>query len=82
MCKCPKAPPPATPLAEDAPAPPTASLCTSCHISSSPFWQAATVIRLKASVRHAEDPKFAQFLNIIRTRRPTQAEIDKVRTGL
>ncbi len=82
MCKCPKAAPSTAPPGEDAPTPPTATLCTSCHISSSPFWQAATVIRLKASVRHAEDPKFAQFLDIIRTRRPTQAEIDEVGIAL
>ncbi len=55
-----------------------APLCEDCHIASNPFFQAAPKYRLPASVRHARDPVFAAFLDVIRSRRPTQAEIDAV----
>ncbi|KAG2439759.1 hypothetical protein HYH02_010636 [Chlamydomonas schloesseri] len=53
-------------------------LCEQCHICANDFFSAAPKYRLPASVRHAKDPEFAAFLDIIRTRRPTQAEIDAV----
>lgn len=50
--------------------------CRKCHLSSNPYWRAAIKLRLWHSVRHAEDSKFARFLDIIRERPPTQLEID------
>ncbi|KAL6750080.1 P-loop containing nucleoside triphosphate hydrolase protein [Haematococcus lacustris] len=52
--------------------------CRACHISSHPLWMAADKLTLKHSVRHADDPAFVDFLNIIRGRPPTQAEIDDI----
>ena len=53
-------------------------LCESCHIASNPFFGLAPKYRLPASVRHAKDPEFAAFLDIIRVRPPTADELEAV----
>jgi len=55
---------------------PAASFCKACHISNSPWWPQATMHTLHTNVRQAQDPEYLTFLNIIRTRAPTQTEID------
>lgn len=50
--------------------------CKMCHLSSHPLWSSATKYHLPVSVRHARDARFAKFLDIVRQRKPTQAEID------
>ena len=47
-----------------------------CHISSAPCWNNALQHKLQISVRHATDPTYLQFLNIIRDREPTESEIE------
>ncbi|KAG2485197.1 hypothetical protein HYH03_016086 [Edaphochlamys debaryana] len=54
------------------------SICAACHIASNPYFLAAPKFRLPVSVRHAADPIYAAFLDRIRSRPPTQAEIDAV----
>ena len=55
---------------------PEAEFCKLCHVSSHPVWAGATKYFLQHSVRHAADAELAAFLDIIRRRKPTQAEID------
>jgi hypothetical protein len=55
---------------------PPDSICSKCHVSTSPYFQQATRHALRASVRHASDPAYVAFLDIIRVRPPTQDEID------
>ena len=50
--------------------------CKLCHLSSHPSWRMAHKHFLPYSERHANDGVLATFLNIIRQRKPTQAEID------
>ena len=57
---------------------PDGELCGQCHIASSALWSTALKLTLPASVRHAKDPAFAAFLDIVRHRPPTQQEIDAV----
>jgi hypothetical protein len=52
--------------------------CASCHISNSWAWREALKFNLTEPVRTANDPVFTRFLNIIRVRRPTQAELDAI----
>jgi len=52
-------------------------ICRRCHISNSVIWPSRIVHYLNKSIRHREDPLFADFLNIIRHRKPTQHEIDQ-----
>jgi hypothetical protein len=54
----------------------TSEFCKRCHVSSHPSWRTATKHFLQHSVRHAADPVLSAFLDIIRRRQPTQAEID------
>ena len=51
-------------------------ICRCCHISSAPCWASALQHKLQISVRHATDPTYLQFLNIIRHREPTESEIE------
>jgi hypothetical protein len=51
-------------------------ICRCCHISSAPCWASAEHHKLQISVRHATDPTYLQFLNIIRDREPTESEIE------
>ena len=51
-------------------------ICRCCHISSAPCWASALQHKLQISVRHATDPTYLQFLNIIRDREPTKSEIE------
>jgi ATP-dependent exoDNAse (exonuclease V) alpha subunit len=51
-------------------------LCRGCHITSAPCWATAKHHTLRMSVRHATDPTYLQFLNIIRERVPTELEIE------
>ncbi|KAG2485202.1 hypothetical protein HYH03_016091 [Edaphochlamys debaryana] len=53
-------------------------LCEACHVASNPYFQCAPKFRLPVSIRHARDPSYAAFLDLIRTRVPTQCEIDAV----
>ncbi|GIM01338.1 hypothetical protein Vretimale_6143 [Volvox reticuliferus] len=62
---------PHTYVNEDAP-----ELCRHFHLCFSPFWSLAPFFHLSSSVRHAQDPCLTTFLNIARTRQPTQKEID------
>jgi hypothetical protein len=50
------------------------SICFQCHI----WWPTMTFHHLNSSFRHHKVASYLQFLNTIRLRRPTQAEIDKV----
>jgi hypothetical protein len=52
------------------------NVCMTCHITNSVFFQSAQHHVLTVSLRHATDPLYAAFLNIIRIRKPTQEEID------
>jgi hypothetical protein len=53
--------------------------CTACHISSHWAWQEAAVkFNLKTPMRFANDVPFTRLLNIVRVRKPTQAELDAV----
>ncbi len=40
-------------------------LCKSCYVKSMPYWKMAQQHFLSISMRHAIDPKYLQFLNII-----------------
>jgi hypothetical protein len=51
-------------------------ICRCCHISSAPCWASVLQHKLQISVRHATDPTYLQFLNIIRDREPTESEIE------
>ncbi len=53
-------------------------MCGLCHITACWYWQYATRLSLEVSVRHAADPAYSAFLNTIRLRAPTQAEIDAI----
>ena len=46
-------------------------ICRCCHISSALCWASALQHKLQISMRHATDPTYLQFLNIIRDREPT-----------
>lgn len=50
--------------------------CRACHLTNHPLWHQATKLQLHSSVRHSRDPQLAAFLDVVRQRRPTQAEID------
>jgi len=50
-------------------------LCKSCHVKSSPCWKMAQQHFLSISMCHATNPKYLQFLNIIREKKPTTKEI-------
>ena len=54
----------------------TVAFCQTCHITSSMYWSRAQHHSLTASVRHAKDLPFLSFLNLIRTTKPTQQQID------
>lgn len=54
------------------------SVCPKCDVTLSPYWAAAHQHLLTGSVRHMRDPTLSQFLNIIRARSPTPAEISAV----
>ena len=51
-------------------------LCRGCHITSAPCWAVAKHHTLRISVRHATNPTYLQFLNIIRERVPMELEIE------
>ena len=51
-------------------------ICKACHITSAPSWALAKQHKLRTSVRHSSDPSYLNFLNIIRQRPPTEAEIE------
>lgn len=61
-------------------------VCAKCHIVNSPYLSPASpeeqdlvhVYQLQHSVRHADDRDFATFLNIVRNRRPTAAELQAI----
>lgn len=50
-------------------------ICSKCHISASVVWPHCCHHYLSTSMRHAGDPAHIAFLNIIRQRKPTAAEI-------
>ena len=51
-------------------------LCRGCHITSALCWAAAKHHTLRLSIRHATNPTYLQFLNIIRKRVPSELEIE------
>jgi hypothetical protein len=53
-------------------------ICKGCHIMSAPCWSSAIHHHLSISIRHATDPEYLQFLNIIRTRQPSHEEIQTI----
>jgi hypothetical protein len=57
---------------------PDNTICEKCHITSSSYFANATKHVLKASVRHASDPEYVAFLDLIRHMKPTQDEINAV----
>jgi hypothetical protein len=48
---------------------------------TAPCWSSTTQHHLSISVRHASDPEYLQFLNIIRTRQPSHEEIQTILTN-
>ncbi len=50
--------------------------CRCCHICTTPCWLNATHHHISSSMRHASDPIYLKFLNIIGCRQPIQIEID------
>ncbi len=52
--------------------------CKSCHIFTTLCWLNATHHHISSSMRHASDPIYLNFLNIIWCRQPIQIEIDNV----
>jgi ATP-dependent DNA helicase PIF1 len=52
------------------------SVCNICRINMSTLWPLAARHLLTTVVRQANDPPYLDFLRIIRSRKPTQAEID------
>ena len=54
------------------------SVCATCHITKSLYWPGVTHHTLTASIRHASDPAYVSFLDIVRTSSPTQELIDSV----
>lgn len=52
----------------------TDSLCEECHLAFSPYWQMMTKFNLTYQPRFS-DPGYAEFLNIIRSRQPTETEL-------
>ena len=56
-------------------------VCKSCHFTQAMIWQHTTRHTLTRSVRHAQDPELAAFLDLIRTQTPAQPTIDTVLQG-
>lgn len=52
------------------------SFCRACHITNSGFWQHSIIHKLSTSIRRQSDPRFLDFFNIIRIRKPTIEEIN------
>jgi len=67
LCRCKK------PDAEDELA---STICSRCHLSASPFWDSIEKFDIQGSVRHSEDPLFAEFNHLIRKNCPTQEQIN------
>ena len=60
---------------EDEQEPEQCDLCKECHLAFSPYWAMMTKVQLSCQPRFS-DPGYAQFLNLIRGRAPTQAELE------
>lgn len=56
----------------------TNGLCSSCHLLHTPDFLRASHIHLSYVHRQAADKPFADFLNYVRTHRPTAALIQEV----
>ncbi len=52
--------------------------CRSCHIPTTPCWLNVTHHHISSSMKHASDPIYLNFLNIIQCRQPTQIKFDNV----
>lgn len=50
-------------------------VCKQCHLAHSPYWKAMTKFELKCHPRFVGDADWAVFMNIIRERQPTAAEL-------
>ena len=74
----PHAPVPGQPEAEPDDTEPEeqATLCNSCHLAYSDCWEEMDKVELTCQPRFSSDSDWAEFLNLIRQRPPTQAELD------
>eukprot|EP00983_Pelagomonas_calceolata_P023888 751877-Pelagomonas_calceolata.AAC.1 len=52
------------------------TICKTCHLTSSIFWDRTEKFDIEGSVRHNADPAFAEFCNVICKHVPNQNQID------
>ena len=58
-----------------------ATICKDSHFTRSVHWRCASRHHLTRSMRHASDPDYARFLDVIRERTVSQAVVDAVLQG-
>jgi ATP-dependent exoDNAse (exonuclease V) alpha subunit len=56
----------------------TKNYCQKHYVYNAIDWNSTMYHTLETSIRHAEDPEYCSFLNIIRCRAPTKKEISSV----
>jgi len=57
------------------------TVCKSCHLTASTYWDQIEKFDIEGSVRHNLDPVFGQFCATIRKDTPTQQQIDEALSG-
>eukprot|EP00798_Chlamydomonas_sp_ICE-L_P003121 gene3121-biopygen20880 len=55
--------------------------CIPCHITRSVHWARGTMHNLTLSVRHAKDPRYSKFLELVREKVPLLEQIKEVLTA-
>ena len=53
----------------------TSTVCTTCHLSASPFWPTMSKYDLQGSLRHSEDPDYSAFCQLVRKTMPSHQQL-------